>query len=555
QRVVFTVNALPAIGTGKVVVAVKALGETFTNETEMSVRPTASLQKIYTAGSIAGGSTATIPLTNDFMPGTGRGKIVVAASPLVQFTKNLSNLVNYPYGCVEQTTSAVFPQLYYPDLLKSLSGTTTTDPNINNNIQVAIAKLQAMQMSNGALSYWPSGGRESWWGSVYATHFLLEARRNGFEVNQHTLDRLQLYLKGKLAKKETEILYYNQHLRKEIAPKEVPYSLYILAMAGQPDLSSMNYYKAHSDMLAIDGKYLLAAAFAKAGMPDKARQVLPPAFAGEVSEPSASGSFYSYTRDLGLALYALMDIDPNSQQVGTLARMLSAELNKQTYLSTQENVFGILAMGRLARNANAGNATAEVLVNNKTMATTKGAATTVNLADAGNGNVQVRVKGTGTYYYFTELSGISATGAIKLEDSYLKVRRTFYTRDGQPVSGNTFRQSQLLVVKISIVSTLAAIDNVAITDMLPAGFEIENSRLNALPATKWIMDAAEADYTDIRDDRINIFTTAETKVKHFYYMVRAVSPGVYQLGPVQADAMYVGAWHSYSGGGTITVTE
>ena len=88
-----------------------------------------------------------------------------------------------------------------------------------------------------------------------------------------------------------------------------------------------------------------------------------------------------------------------------------------------------------------------------------------------------------------------------------------------------------------------------------SGFEIENTRLTEMPDIKWITNAATPDYTDIRDDRILMFTSATGQPKNYYYMVRAVSPGEYQLGPVQADAMYNGAYHSYNGAGVVTISE
>src|SRR5690606_26623041 len=229
--------------------------------------------------------------------------------------KNLSDLVHYPYGCVEQTTSTAFPQLYYYDLVKNIYGKEESDMNPAYNVQQAIQKLQSMQLSNGALTYWPEGGSESWWGSVYATHFLLEAKKAGYAVNTGTLNRLYKYLKYKLGRKETEILYYNMNLKKEIAAKEIAYSLYVLALAGEPQHATMNYYKAHNDMLAIDSKYMLAAAFAVSGQKDKARQVLPSSFGNEKANQATGGSFYSYIRDMGLALNALLEIDANNGQV------------------------------------------------------------------------------------------------------------------------------------------------------------------------------------------------------------------------------------------------
>lgn len=554
QRAVFKVTAQPAIGAGKVVVTVKALGETFSNETELSIRPPASLQKVTGSGFAPAGKATAIDVVNNFLPASFSGKVTLGKSPLTQFSKHMEDLVRYPYGCVEQTTSAAFPQLYYADLAKSLN--MLSDPNMNPayNVQQAIAKLQSMQVGSGALTYWPQGGEESWWGSVYAYHFLLEARKAGYEVGDHTLRRLRDYLKGRLYKKELQTYYYNGLKKKDVAPSEVPYSLYVLALAGKPELSDMNYYKAHKDLLTMDGKYLLAAAYTLAGMPSQSNEVRPATFAGEQADQSLGGSFHSYLRDLALALNVMLDTDPKNKQVGTMARQLSDQLAHEYWVNTQEKAFSLLALGKVARQANQTNASATVTADGRTLASTPGATVTVKL-DRNATHPVINVSGTGGYYYAWEISGISADGKVKEEDSYMRVRRSFMDRNGREL-GTTFNQNDLVVVHISIqAQNDVTLENVAITDMLPAGFEVENSRLSSLPEMEWIKKAAEPDYMDIRDDRVNLFTTVTATKKDFYYMVRAVSPGTYKLGPVQADAMYDGNYHSYNGAGTIRVTE
>ena len=556
-RVVFHVAAAQAMGAGKVVVTIKAMNETFVNETEIGVRPTASLQKLTGSGIINDNQTITVNPTNNFIPATFSGKLIVSKSPLVQFAKNLNDLVQYPYGCVEQTTSAAFPQLYYGDMVKSITGKESSDLNPSYNVQQAILKLQSMQLSNGALAYWPGyNGGESWWGSIYATHFLLEAKKAGFEVNANTLKRLQQYLKMRLQKKETEIYYYNDKLQKEIAAKEVAYSLYVLALAGEPQTATMNYYKGNSKLLSLDSKYLLSAAYSLSGQRAQALQVLPHAFEGEKSNAMLGGSFYSYIRDMGISLNALMDIDPNNAQIGILSRLLSEQVKQARYLSTQENVWAMLAFGKIARKANSTTATASITANGKNIALMNGQNYVVDLKQAMNQPVQIKTSGKGAYYYFWETKGITADGSYKQEDNFLKVRRSYWTRNGNPISGNQFQQNDLIVVMIELTPQQSGmIDNIAITDMLPAGFEIENTRLTDLPEMDWMKNGEEPEYKDVRDDRINLFTFLSGKTKVFYYMVRAVSPGVYQQGPVMADAMYNGNYHSYYGAGVIKVME
>jgi len=553
-RAVFRLSALKSIGAGKVSVTVRALNETFLNETEISIRPPASLQKQFSSGQVAANATQSINTSHNFIPSTVGGKIIIGKSPLVQFTKNLSELLQYPYGCVEQTVSAAFPQLYYTDLAKLLQNGAASSASPAYHVQQAILKLQSMQLSNGSLAYWPSGGSESWWGSIYAAHFLYEAKKAGYEVNDRSFNRLMQYLKYRLTRRETEILYYNENLKKEIAAKEIAYSLYVLALTGQPQLSTMNYYKAHLEMLSIDSKYLLAGAYALSGQKTQAKQVQPSAFEGEKAKQSLDGNFYSYLRDQAIALNSLLETDPKNPQIGIMARQLSEQVKKARYLNTQENVWTILAFGKIARSANKTDATATILVDGKPVATSKETAT-LDLKKYAGKKIAIQVKGNGGFYYFTELSGISSDGSLTEEDSYIKVRRTFFDRNGKQI-GNNFRQNDLIVVRISLQSQYAGtVENVAVTDMLPAGLEIENTRLNDLPEMKWIKENDEADYVDFRDDRINLFTTATQKTKEFYYMVRAVSPGVFKLGPVQADAMYDGSYHSYNGAGTVNISE
>jgi len=558
-RAMFNIKAAPGIGAGKVTVSVEAMGETFTNETEIAVRPPASLQVQYQSGIASAGQATAIPLTATFLPGTFSGNLVVSTSPLSQFARNLAYLVQYPYGCLEQTTSAAFPQLYYGDLVKALGTGHHTGENPNYNVQQAILKLQAMQLPNGALSYWPGGEYESWWGSVYAAHFLLEAQKAGFEVNGSSLGRLLEYLKYRLRKKEIITYYYNGQEKRSIAAKEVPYSLYVLALARQPQQSTMNYYKGNPGMLSLDGRYLLSAAYALTGQKEQARQVLPPSFSGEKANGTFGGSFYSYTRDRALALNALLETDPANAQVGDLARQLSEELKSNIYLNTQETVFSLLALGKIARQAAATDAEAQVLSGGKVIAGTRGAPLNVDLKDYLGQSLQLKVSGKGNYYFYRELRGLTADGSIAEEDKYIKVRRSYYDRSGKPLAGTTFKQSDLIVVKITIQAQYNSnVENVVITDMLPAGLEIENTRLNEMPDLKWITDVKEKDepdYLDVRDDRLNLFTSVNGTVKTFYYMVRAVSPGTYKLGPVQADAMYNGMYHSYHGAGTVKILE
>lgn len=553
---IFTIVADNKIGAGKVKIEVKTSAETFTHEIEIGVRPAASLQKRTSSGIAEAGKTTTVDLSmTDFFPESIKGKIYISNSPIAQFGKNLNYLIRYPYGCTEQTVASAFPQIYFSDLVKSIAD--DNDLNTKYNVQQALIKLQATQLPNGAFAYWPNGGYESWWGTVFAVHFMLEARDAGFEINSQTLNKALEYLKYKLRNKETVTYYYNGTQKRSITAKEVAYSLFVLAKAGQPQMSTMNYYKANMESLSIDSKYLLSAAYALSGQKQQALQILPKGMGTEKSNSTFGGSFYSYTRDKALALFAIQTIDPQNPQVQELAKQVSETLRTQRYLNTQETVFSLLSLGKIAKENANNNVKAAILVNGSPVANYNNQPVEIDLKKYINKSLDIKAEGNGKLYYFTEVEGVSTDGSFVEEDSYIKVRRAFFDRNGRQITGNKFKQNELIVVRLTLESTYnETIDNIAITDMLPAGFEIENTRLNQVNELPWIAqqnNITTPDYADFRDDRANFFVTLKYKPVVIYYMVRAVSPGKYQLGPVQADAMYNGEFHSYNGSGTIII--
>ena len=152
--------------------------------------------------------------------------------------------------------------------------------------------------------------------------------------------------------------------------------------------------------------------------------------------------------------------------------------------------------------------------------------------------------------------GINVSGAYKQEDNYLKVRRQFYDRTGKPLSTTTFKQNDLIIVCITLEKAYdAEIQNIVITDLLPAGFEIENPRTKEIPGMDWIKDASTPTALDVRDDRIHFFIDSYAGKQTYYYAVRAVSLGAFKQGPVSADAMYNGEMHSYNGAGMVRVVQ
>ncbi|TGD83126.1 alpha-2-macroglobulin family protein [Hymenobacter wooponensis] len=553
----FIVTAVHQDGHGKTI-------EKFTETIELPIRPASPLQKRTGSGVVAGGAAQQLNLRTDFLPSSLRSQLVVSRSPMTEFAKDLRYLLQYPYGCLEQTVSAAFPQLYYGDLTATL-GQKTGKPgkaglfNPNYHVQEAIRKVEAQQMYNGSLSYWPGGDYDNWWATTYAAHFLLEAQQAGFDVNKNVLDRVLRYLQVRVRKRETDtynIIQTGGVIQPvTLAKKEVAYSLYVLALAGRPDAVGLNYYKANRPQLAEDSRYLLAAAFALSGNQRGYQSTVSTRFgaAPSIAGRQLDGAFSSPIRDEALVLNALLAADPANPQVNILARQLSRQVKQAGWLNTQERSFALLALGKLAKKNAGSTVVASLLADGKAIGNFSGKDLTVS--NVANRQLQLRTSGKGSLYYFWETEGISPTGQVREEDAYLQVRRQFLDRNGNLVGSTSFKQNDLVVVKITIQSAESAgeVKNVAITDLLPAGLEIENPRIGAVRDLTWAKDAAQPDYLDVRDDRINLFTTVTTEPKSFYYLCRAVSKGTFKLGPVSADAMYNAEYHSYAGSGVVRV--
>src|SRR5687767_1440272 len=143
------------------------------------------------------------------------------------------------------------------------------------------------------------------------------------------------YLNSRLKSKETIMYYYNRDQQRKIAPKEVAYSLYVLALANQSNVAVMNYYKATPAVLSLDAKYLLSVAYAVAGDKSSFHALLPGSFTGEESVAQTGGSFYSDIRDEAIALNALLDVDPANAQVPIMAKHVADKLKARRWYNTQ----------------------------------------------------------------------------------------------------------------------------------------------------------------------------------------------------------------------------
>ncbi len=539
---------------GKAVVKIKtvAFGEPLESSTELPVRPIAPFVSEAISGSIEGGATASSTIENIYLPYNRKSYITFSPFPVANFARELKYLVGYPHGCIEQTVSKAFPQIYLRDIAGMLDPTILNTGSPTYFVNEAITKLASMQLHDGAFSYWPgesspAGG----WSIVYATHFLLEAKKAGYAVSENSINMALNAVTAIARSKLTEDYYYygpgQKILVKRIADKSTIYALYVLALGGQPEKSIMNFYRVERGLLTTDTQYLLAGAFAYAGDRKTYLELLPPEYISEEAQRTSGYNFDSPVRANALILNILLETDLNNPYIPRYMEYLSKVYRNYYWFSTQDDAFTLLAFGKAARMASATKIDGFVKVGEKTFSYT-GGNQKVDIEPFGK-KLTLTMNGTGRVYYSIITDGIRKNGTIKTEDKNLQVRREFFDRNGMPVNLSAVKQNDLVIVKLTLNSAVNMLENVAITDLLPAGFEIENPRLTENTNYKFISNASVPSYIDIRDDRINLYTSFHggNRQQIFYYMVRAVTAGAFEYAPVVAEAMYDANYYSASG--------
>ncbi|MBK7105491.1 MAG: alpha-2-macroglobulin family protein [Ignavibacteriae bacterium] len=552
----FNLSAKNEIGNGKIIFETEGLAKV-KEEINIGIRTASPLVVESGSGEIKAGDKLEINLPNYFIKSTQSSTLTISKLPVIKFAKQLKYLLGYPYGCVEQTVSKVFPQLYFGDIAKNINPKLFENNNSIFFVNEGIKKLESMQLYDGSISYWQGSNESNFWGTVYAAHFLVEAKKAGFYVDENVFTKLISYLGRKV--KEKNIVDYvtysnNQKTIIKIAQKEIIYSLYVLTLANKGDISTMNYYKAMPQLLTNDTKYLLAGAFALMEKRNSFAELIPNNFNEEKTERLSGGCFDSNIRANAIMLNVLLEVDPSNLQIPVIVKYLSQ--NSENIYSTQETAFTFLALGKALKSQTKSDLQVDVISNGKNLGTYKNSDITISNNNLHLGKINLNAKGEGKVYYFWNTEGISTKPDVKIIDSQMKVRRTYYNyRTKNEITNNKFIQGDLIVCKISLTGGQRSAENIVISDLIPAGFENENPRLSTSTNLNWQnKNSMNVQYMDVRDDRLILFTNLKANTTNdFYYMLRVVNKGEYQLPVIGAEAMYDRDYHSFHGDGKIIV--
>ena len=567
----FPLDALEGYGVGKIRVSAESTDKAgdpirVAREFEMVVRAAwpsvlrSTPQSLDSLAPVTLGSAAMDGLLADSV----NARLTLSSLPPLPFSAALADLLKYPYGCVEQTTSKGFAALLLDQATADKLHVEGLDDGARKaRVEGAIGRIASMQAGSGHFSMWGGDSGVNTFITPYVTEFLLDARDEGFVVPDGMLQKALQRLSDDLLSGGHPYYAYDNadHLRFA----DEAWSAYVLARVNRAPLGTLRVLFDNERQKSLTALPLVHLGIALKLMGDqpRAEKAVEEAFAKTVQRPRWLGDYGSKLRDTALMVALVekngMGKPEYAARVFELARSLKtdqreAEQNQsrwggsgRIYLSTQEQV----AIGRLGKVLiNDGDAlvsgTLAVGAESSSFEPDRIWSRSFTAADLRAG-VRLTPQGTPPLYLSTDIAGVPRTPP-EVDDSKVAIQRTFYTLDGKPWVAAPLREGDALIVGLKLEARETMPDAILV-DLLPGGLEIEN--FNLTDSKQWAdvvvngitlsdrSNAAEVQHEEFRDDRyVAALKLNQGQEAHVFYLVRAVSPGTYLVPPPLVEDMY-----------------
>lgn len=545
KMVYFELDVTKAKGINTVEVIATGNGEKSTYKVEIDVENPNPFTSRVIDNELEANAKQTIDITTFGVAGTNSASVEFSTLPPMDFTGRLQYLVRYPHGCLEQTTSGVFPQLFLADIFDL---TSQKKKEVQKNIESGIKRLGNFQQANGGMSYWMGENTTNDWSTSYAGHFMIEAEKKGFVLPLTFKSNWIAYQKQASRNWRPSYRVYHSDLAQA-------YRLYTLALAGSPDLASMNRLREFEE-ISNEAKWRLAAAYALAGQKEASDAISKTA---NIDFQPPKSNYYTYgsvDRNRAMALETM--IITENPKARDLAKSIAKDLSSDQWMSTQTTAYSLLAMGKIVIKNGGKDLKLTYSINGKseTIATKNAIAqrdipindgsNQITITNAKDNLVYVRVLNTGKLKLGEELA----------EQRGFTISTIYKDLQGNKIDVTKLQQGQDFVATVSISNlTNDFVNDVALTQIFPSGWDIVNTRFTDFGDTT----VSQARYTDIRDDRVNFYFDMNKKGKHgtktFTVLLNASYLGTYYLPGSQAEAMYDNDYLVRNKGEWITVEK
>ncbi|TXB62686.1 alpha-2-macroglobulin family protein [Phaeodactylibacter luteus] len=549
QLATFQLKAKARAGLARLRVTATSGQEKASQEIELDIRNPNPYSTVVQAQSVPPGKSFTFSYEELGVAGTNELSLEVSSIPPIDLERRLSYLLRYPYGCLEQTVSGAYPQLYAGQLL-DLS--TAQQETAKTNVQAALERVKKFQTGSGGLAYWPGNNAVSPWASTYAGDFMLEAQEAGYPLPAGVLDSWVQY-QAKAARlwspESQEMgLYANGNGYLEQA-----YRLYTLAKAGAPDLASMNRLKA-AKQLPATAQWQLALAYQLAGQQRVALALADGAATNVQPYRELSGTFGSSLRDKALIAECQLRLG-KEEAAAALIREIAEQLSSQQWLSTQEISFALSAVARFAKSQQVG-APLAFRYQQDGQPTDAGSSKPIMLIQLKPASGPVKVSNAGTGILFARLisKGQPAQGAEENSASGLTAEVRYTDKQGNRLQPGALPQGTDFIAEVKLSHPAKggrAYKELALDQIFPSGWEIVNTRMDGLSGAA----NSNYDYQDIRDDRVStFFSLAPGSSATFRVQLNAAYQGRFYLPAVSCKAMYDEGIYAQKAGQWVEVT-
>lgn len=485
-------------------------------------------------------------------------KLEVSRIPSVDISRRFDFLYNYQHHCTEQLTSKALPLLFIGQF-KTIDKIEAE--KIKTNVQEAIRQIYGRQLPNGGFVYWPGNAVADEWISSYAGMFLTLAQEKGYAVHSNVLNKWKRFQRA--AAQNWRMPQDASGWQQWQSELQQAFRLYTLALAGAPEYGAMNRMKEQAG-LSIQAKWRLAATYALTGKMKPAEELVYNAET-TVSPYSSMNQIYgSSDRDEAMILETLILMNRERDALQQ-AKVVSKNLSQEEWFSTQSTAFALMAMGRLAEKLS-GTLDFVWTWNDKQQPAVKSAKAVFEKEIATtpkSGMIAVKNQGKGA------LSVDLITRTQLLNDTLpaisdnLRMDIRYANLNGTPISVNDIIQGTdfMAITSISNISGTSDYTNLALTHIIPSGWEIYNERMVA-PETESVAadgsgkSVSKYNYLDIRDDRVlTYFNLRRGETKVFTVRLQATYAGNFILPAVQCEAMYDVNVQARSKAGRTTVSR
>lgn len=566
QRTTITipVKALDGFGQGAVALGVSGMSlpdevlSDYHHRWTIGVRPPYPAQTRHFASVLHPGDSWSLPpdALSHLTPATAEGQLLLTSRPPLNLARYIRELMAYPYGCLEQTASGLFPSLYASQSqLLALGIKGDSDDQRRRAVDVGIDRLVGMQRDNGGFGLWSNDGEEEFWLSAYAADFLVRAREQGYSVPAAALNkanaRLQRYLQDAT---QIDVHYGSQPAHTRFAVQA--YAALVLARQQLAPLGALRQVYERREQ-SLSGLPLVQLGIALQLMGDMPRAQAAIDLGLQTRRNDRDYGLEDYgspIRDSALILALLNEYHLRPEQRDRLMLALSDALNGQRWFSTQESNALFMA-GRDQLGAGDKQPPWRATFNAKQDPVSRDDSLNRRY-DAGQLAAGLQIANTGgvPLYARFDLVGYPQS-APPAGGENLGISRVYRDPRGNPLSLSDLTSGQLVVVQLTITAR-QHVPDALVVELLPAGLELENQNLGESSAglddsaeqMQPLLNAmrqADIKHQEFRGDRYVAAVDVDAgNPVTLLYLARAVTPGSYRVPPSQVESMYVPAWRA-----------